>query len=400
MLAEPGSLPARDEFRGTGGSLYYLRRQDITQGSEQVWVETRDKDTGLVLKTTALKAETDYDVNYLQGRLTLTVPLPSTSDDGNLIRTGSLSGHKQYVVVNYEYTPGLSRTDELSIGGRASVWANDHVQVGATGYRQDGTGNGQKTGGIDATLRYKPGTYIKGEVARSKGIGTGTNLSQDGGYTFLEQQAGGQIANAGRVEAAVDFSEVFLGAAGRLHGYWQQKEKGFSSPGHLTGSADESVEAGVTLNVPLDEDGRSNVKVKGTHKRGQYDKREAIEASLARKLNDNWTLTGGVRADEVDVKNTTSVGKDGQGHRVDLAAKVEYRPDVIEGVAPWMIYTFGQGTVSRHKNRRANHRGGAGGEVQLTEKAESQRGSLWRYRRFWSAGRASSTSWMMPRRFI
>ena len=47
FAAEPGSLPVRDEFRGTGGSLYYLRRQDITQGSEQVWIELRDKDTGL-----------------------------------------------------------------------------------------------------------------------------------------------------------------------------------------------------------------------------------------------------------------------------------------------------------------------------------------------------------------
>ncbi len=372
FAAEPGSVGARDEFRGTGGSLYYLRRQDITQGSERVWIEVRDRDTGLVLKTTPLKAETDYDMNYLQGRLTLTVPLPSTSDDQNLIRTGSLSGHRQYVIVTYEYTPGLTRTSDLSAGGRASAWVNDHVQIGASGYRQDGSVNGQKAGGVDATLRYMPGTYIKGEWARSKGVGTGSNLSQDGGYTFLAQRAGGQIANAGRIEAAADFAELFPGYEGRLHGYWQQKQKGFSSPGHLTGSTDEAVEAGVTLIAPLDHEKRSNIRAKGSHRRGATETLEAIEVSVDRKLGTHWTLSGGVRADRRDLHHGATAGKEGYGHRVDLAVRAEYRPEVIEGVAPWMIYGFGQGTVSKHSTRRANHRGGAGGEVQLTERIRAK----------------------------
>ena len=372
FAAEPGSLPVRDEFRGTGGSLYYLRRQDITQGSEQVWIELRDKDTGLVLSTRPLKAETDYDVNYLQGRLSLTVPLASTADDQQLVRTGSLSGHKQYLVVTYEYAPGFSRTKDLSLGGRASVWANDHVQIGATGFRQDDSGKGQKAGGVDATIRLRPGIYVKGELARSQGAGTGSNLSQDGGYTFLSQSAGGQSANAKRVEAAIDLSKLYDSAKGRIHGYWQHKDKGFSAPGHLTGSADEAVEAGASMQVALDAKERSTAKLKGTHKRSQYDKVEAIEGSLTRKLSDNWTVTGGVRADDRQLKNGTSAGKDGQGHRVDLAGRVEFRPMIDEGVAPWMVYGFGQGTVSKNRARRDNHRGGIGGEAQVTEKLKTR----------------------------
>ena len=48
FVADPGSLQSREEFRGTGGSLYYLRHQDVTQGSERVWIEERDRDSGLV----------------------------------------------------------------------------------------------------------------------------------------------------------------------------------------------------------------------------------------------------------------------------------------------------------------------------------------------------------------
>jgi hypothetical protein len=48
FAAEPGTVPSREEFRGTGGSLYYLRRQDLLTGSERVRIEIRDKDSGLV----------------------------------------------------------------------------------------------------------------------------------------------------------------------------------------------------------------------------------------------------------------------------------------------------------------------------------------------------------------
>jgi len=48
FAAEPGTIASREEFRGTGGSLYFLRNQDILTGSERVRIELRDKDSGLV----------------------------------------------------------------------------------------------------------------------------------------------------------------------------------------------------------------------------------------------------------------------------------------------------------------------------------------------------------------
>ena len=35
FTAEPGTIASREEFRGTGGSLYFLQRQDLLVGSER-----------------------------------------------------------------------------------------------------------------------------------------------------------------------------------------------------------------------------------------------------------------------------------------------------------------------------------------------------------------------------
>ncbi len=51
FAAQPGTLPQRDEFLGSGGSAYFLKRRDINQGSEQVTVEIRDETTGLDCRT-------------------------------------------------------------------------------------------------------------------------------------------------------------------------------------------------------------------------------------------------------------------------------------------------------------------------------------------------------------
>ena len=46
FAAQPGTMPSYEEFRGTGGSLYFLRHQDILTGSERVRIEIRDKAFG------------------------------------------------------------------------------------------------------------------------------------------------------------------------------------------------------------------------------------------------------------------------------------------------------------------------------------------------------------------
>ena len=73
--AQPGTTPQRDNFKGTGGSAYFLKRQQITSGSEQVTVEIRDPLTGRVVSTRTLKAGEDYEIDYVQGVIILRAPL-------------------------------------------------------------------------------------------------------------------------------------------------------------------------------------------------------------------------------------------------------------------------------------------------------------------------------------
>ncbi|HEV8693113.1 MAG TPA: hypothetical protein VGQ93_02845, partial [Lysobacter sp.] len=121
FAAEPGTIGGRDEFRGTGGSLFYLRNQDILSGSERLRIEMRDKDSQLVTGTVDLRPGLDYDIDYLQGRILLSQPLSSTGGDNMLVRSGGLSGDEAWLVARYEYAPGFDEIDALTTGGQAHV---------------------------------------------------------------------------------------------------------------------------------------------------------------------------------------------------------------------------------------------------------------------------------------
>ena len=107
FAADPGTVTSREDFRGTGGSVYFLRRQDLLIGSERLRIEIRDKASGLVSEVVELQPELDYDIDYLQGRVLLSEPISAIADDKLLVRNDGLSGNEVYLVVQYEYTPGL-----------------------------------------------------------------------------------------------------------------------------------------------------------------------------------------------------------------------------------------------------------------------------------------------------
>lgn len=363
FAGDPGTLGARDEFRGTGGSLYYLRHLDITLGSESVWLEIRDKDSGLVLQTTQLSAGQDYEINALQGRILLTSPLPSLAADNQLVRAGSLSGHPLYLVTTYEYTPGVEDVDNMTAGGRVSTWLSEQLNIGVTGYRQGDDDTEQTLAEGDITLRYAPGTYIKGEIARSDGPGSGNNNSLTGGFEFNPVNAADTEANARRVEAAVDFSEISQ-KIGRANIYWQEREKGFSGPGQLT--SEDIQQAGAALKASVTEsfsfETRADIK--------EADNQDTATASLTGhyQLNPQWKLSTGVRYDDIDtfVANTSPTLSE-NGTRIDLAGQLEYSPLATDESPDWSLYGFGQGTLSRTETRDQNNRFGLGGRYKLSD---------------------------------
>jgi len=367
FAADPGTLPARDEFRGTGGSLYYLQRQDVTMGSEQVRIEVRDKDSGLVLESRYLTPTHDYDLNYIQGRIMLREPLNSIADDGVLIQTGNLSGHPAYLVVTYEYTPGLSAPDDMVFGGRAQYWVNDHLRLGATGYRQKSPGIHQELVGADLILRYWPGTYMKLEAAQSDGAGSGASTSLDGGFNYNSVISPGGRANAGRVEVVVDLSELDDTVEGRSMVYWQRKERGFSAPGQVTGNNDVT-QQGASLEFKVSESTRLTVKADQSD--AGITRTKAAEVDLHTGINANWALAIGIRRDDREVDTATaSTTLNQEGERTDVVVRVEYEPTVeVDDERIWSLYGYMQDTASKSGDRSDNGRIGVGGKRRINDR--------------------------------
>ncbi|HYD62084.1 MAG TPA: OmpA family protein [Noviherbaspirillum sp.] len=329
FAAEPGTLQSREEFRGTGGSLYYLRRQDLTQGSERLWVEIRDRDSGMVIQRNLLAPAQDYEINYLQGRVTLRAPLPSTADGSTLVQTSSLSGNPVYLVATYEYVPSLTAVSGSAVGLRAGHWFNDNLRVGASVYHQGDSSSDQDLKGLDATFRYKPGTWVKMEVARSSGIGSSLLTSSTGGFEFNQPIASAQRADAQRVEAAVDLSEVSDGMKGRVTGYWQDRDAGFSGPGQVLPTGEAVRQTGLAAAVPVSES--AEVAVKADERDATSQSMRAMEAAVRLKVAPEWGVSAGLRHDDREnaalaANPTASSILNQVGRRNDVIVRVDYRP--------------------------------------------------------------------------
>ena len=373
--AEPGTMPQTDVLRGTGGSAYFLKHQDITQGSDTVAVELRDPVSGVVVSRRPLRYGHDYDLDYMQGLILLREPLPSTAAATGGVRSGAIGGNEVYLVAAYEYTPANTEVNGMSFGGRAQQWVGNHLRLGATAAREN-TGPAQQTlYGTDLRLQSSDRTYVEGEVARARGPGFGNSLSTDGGLTVTDVGTAGVAgvgANAWRLRGAVDLAEASKGRVkGDAAAYYEHRGAGFSSFEQQTPNREDVWGARIST------DPAQRVAVGGdyTEKRvhGVQSERE-IEAHVDLKLRKTLTLTPGVlnnsRRDFV-----ASPRSDDQGSRTDVGLRLAYAPDDDR-----QVYVFGQGTADRTGNRRRNDRGGVGGETKLTEKtslsAEASYGSL------------------------
>ena len=400
--AEPGTLESRQEFRGTGGSLYYLQNQDISVGSEQVWIEVRDKDSGIVQSVTQLVPTQDYDINYLQGRILLHSPLSATANGATLVHSAQLDGDPQYLVTTYEYVPDFSNPSSLAIGGHASQWFGDHLQLGISSFHQGDPGEQQDLRGVNGTWRYKPGTYVKAEFAHSDGPGSPTLTSATGGLSFDPITTSGGPANAERIEAAVDLAEVSDSMKGKANVYHQERDANFSGPGQLTPGVTVRQDGGA-VSAPVNA---------STQVVGKFDSTDSSlqtlrsgELGIEHKIDDHWRVAVGTRVDDREnaVPNASAILSQ-NGSRTDVAVTVGYQPTPGPvtssiGSAPgastqtvpapgagaaarpnWDIYGFVQDTAEHTETRPENDRAGLGGSYQLSSAArlgaEASDGSL------------------------
>lgn len=227
--AQPDTLPQRDVFLGTGGSVYFLRFQDISRGSETIQVEIQDPSTGRVISRRTLVYGTDYDINYVQGLITLRAPLSGTAGDGDTIISNPSGDNNAYLVATYEHTPTVSDVDSFSYGGRVQVWADDQWRFGVTTQREDLGTTDQTAYGADILYQHSERTFFSFEYARTDGAGLSQNISVDGGLTGGIEAGIAGTGRAYKVDAQVDFADLGLGTPGLVGAYFEDRSAGFST---------------------------------------------------------------------------------------------------------------------------------------------------------------------------
>jgi len=365
FVADPGTVAGRDEFQGTGGSLYFLNRQDLLEGSERIRIEVRDKDSGIVLGVKNLTPVLDYDIDYLQGRILLAQPLSATEDDGMLVSSASLSGHLVFLVVRYEFTPGFNDPDTLAAGGRAHYWLNDHVKIGMTASHDEELDIENSLGGADVTLRKSSQSWIKLETGRTKGPGVLEMTSIDGGYDFSTPDVSDdndEESSAYRVDASLGLKDIFKNGRGQFTFYLQDLEAGYSAPGLI--ATRETTQYGGTAALPFTDRLNARVKV-DLQQQEEGLETENYELNLDYRIGEHWTLGSGVRHDSRDDNTSTEDKPETQeeGDLTDGVVKLLY-----DSREQWTAYGFVQETIDSSGNREDNGRIGAGGSMRFTDR--------------------------------
>ncbi len=361
FAAEPGTLATRQEFRGTGGSLYFLKHQDLLMGSERLQVELRDAVTGLVTGVVHLQPSMDYEIDYLQGTVLLAEPLMSTVMDEQLVRSGAISGDEAFLVVRYEYTPGFDEIDAVTTGTQAHYWFGDYVKLGATlnaNELDDTDGNVQ---GGQLVLRKSAESWLKLQTGEAEGQNLGTLQSLDGGFGFTDASPlpTDDTASAYRVDVSVGLEDLYAKFDGRATYYQQQADAGYHVPGFI--SVGETEHSGGTLTLPLGEAVEVNAK---SDQIQQMDglRNERHEMGIEIDLNDRWQLATGVRHELVEDNRAVPLLPDDIGARTDAVIKVGYQSD-----QRWSMYSYVQDTVSKDDNLENNDRVGVGGSYNWSD---------------------------------
>ncbi|WP_299191215.1 hypothetical protein [uncultured Litoreibacter sp.] len=352
--AQPDNLPGRDVFRGTGGSVYFLQRQDLSIGSETISVEIRDPDTGRVIDRQTLVYGRDYDINYLQGIVTLNRPLTGAVGGGTVV-TDPLGENTVLLTVNYEFTPTAGTVDGYAYGGRAQVWATDNLRLGFTGLVEQTDIADQKAFGADLRYEISDNSFLELEYARTEGPGFGQSFSSDGGLIVTNTNAVGGTGDAYLARGQVEFADLNPNLNGRASFYVEEREAGFSTLDFQT-TNDESL-YGFAVEYEPSERLSWRVYYDDFEDSAGKTIREA-GAELSYKSSERFTWDFGVE----HIRKNTPGDATETGERTDVAVRL----NVTESERlEW--YVFAQGTAKHRGGLTKNNRVGAGVSYQFAQ---------------------------------
>ncbi len=195
---------------GTSGPFSFSAGDGVL-GSETVEILVRDRNQrSVILKTTTLARNVDYDFEPFSGRLLLRRPVASV--DGNF--------NPQSIRISYEVdTNGPSF---WVYGGDAQVKLHERLEVGASFARDENPADPYDLQSANATYRVAAGTYLMLEGARSDSLLDAGDSSRTAGYAGridLRHQSERTEARAyfGKTEEAFNNPASTLNA-GRVEG--------------------------------------------------------------------------------------------------------------------------------------------------------------------------------------
>jgi hypothetical protein len=345
--AQPDKLPGREVFLGTGGSVYFLQRQDIGQASETLTIELRDPVTGRVIEQRRLVVGRDYSINYIQGVITLVAPLSGTGTTATITPEAS-SAPEARLVAQYEYRPVAGEVDGYAFGGRVETWVTDQLRLGVTGMVEKTDAADQTATGADLRYTFGKNSFAEAEYARTEGPGFGNSYSADGGLIVNTLGSAAGTGDAYKFKTSLDLQDLGLNAEGSLGAYAEARMAGFSTLDHQT-TADEDlwgisaeVKASERLSYKLAFDSFSSADGRSLDK-------GAVDVTLKQNERVTWTI-GLAHEDRVEPANAVKTGA-----RTDLGLSVSFKSSEA---LTWKL--FGQTTLDRSGGRVQNDRIGAG----------------------------------------
>ncbi|MCG3173396.1 MAG: hypothetical protein GMKNLPBB_01593 [Myxococcota bacterium] len=232
----------RSELASTGGTVYFLRDRFLMEGSEVLTAVVRDRDTGMKLYSRQLERQTDYVIDYMEGRVILKQPINyALAGDRAFNAAGprNLAGHPVFIGVEYDFVSPAG-SDRASFGLHLRETFFDTLTVGG-GYIREGRGAGDDYHliGGELGLQFFKKTRVRAEFAHSISQDAQSWYSADGGLTYapmignedinLLSAAGLDNGNAFKLTGEGEVGE-YIGRSGdylKYRGYFQKVDPGF-----------------------------------------------------------------------------------------------------------------------------------------------------------------------------
>ena len=153
-----GQVMTRDEIMGTGLSgVYHLTERELMEGSERIWIETRDRDIPeLVISSVVKIRNQDYTIDYERGTIIFKEPVPTIDEFENPV----------YVIAQYE-----CKGDEkvTNLGFRGDINFSPDFSAGVT-YINENSSPDLQLMGIHSNLKINDRINLYGEYAHSHSL--------------------------------------------------------------------------------------------------------------------------------------------------------------------------------------------------------------------------------------